>query len=247
MARKRNMDEDLRELERRATVGDAGDVLAFVVALERAGALAPDKHDLRPSMQQKVLDALAADAESNSAESIERYLKALEAFGYPIGMGAALHGSDLTAAVAVALRGREVDPEAIYHVMSREDTWDGAIGPMLDELENECAAVARDLARERERARRPVLRRTLNAQRREVADRTYEEIRRDTYWSSVNIESETPWRRSGDTYRRVVWVSDGMGWSDSINVVVSFEPDSTTVASSDATSEMNGESIFDAE
>ena len=121
------MDESLRELERQAEIGDDADALAFARALERAGRLKHGKHDLRPSMQSKIANALAIQAAWGREDDIKSYLNALAAFGYPAwySHGASLHASDLIAATVVALSAREVDPEAVYHVLSREqEVWD---------------------------------------------------------------------------------------------------------------------------
>lgn len=244
---KRNMDEDLRELERRAVIGDNSDVLAFLRAAERAGRSLADL-DLRQSMLTKALDALSEQAASGREEDVRAYMAALAASGYPAGKGVVLHGSDLATAVAVALLGRELDPEAIHVVMTREDTWDGAIGPMLDELELECDAVARDLTMERRRRRDQERRRgaePLPARRRTALEAEYQRLQTDnaSFWASVNIESASPWRRTGDAYRREVWISDGMGWSDSVVITVTFRRGSARIASSQAVSTRSGESI----
>lgn len=236
------MDSRLRDAERRALAsGNDEDMLAWARELDRAGAF-DDRLEMLPSMQVRLMDALSEQARSGGRNDILLYMKALGSIGYPLGDREprdAVHSDDLRSAVACALIGRGVDPEAVWNVMLSGSTWDTSIGPMLDQLERDC-----DVAMEAIRSRVPPRSLTVTVRRDEAANDAYAAIRRDGYWTSVNIDEETPWRRSGNVWRREVWVSDGMGWYDTVLVTVTFARRSANVIGRTAISDSNNESIL---
>lgn len=219
----------LRALERQAEVSGAdSDALTFVRELQRAGLL--EDSDLRPSMQARILDALARQAATGSRDDILLYMKVLDAIsGYPPSKVVYTHRSDLGAAISVALMGRGVDPEAVYRVMGRiDEVWENDVGPMLDELERECEVAETEIERDRRRRRGRGGRRapttSLATQRTASAEQAYQLARHGDPFPGVNIDRASPWRRDGDVWRRQVDIGDGQGWTSTAWVEVAFAP-----------------------
>lgn len=236
---RRNSDERLRDAKRRAETSDAAaDVLTYVVELERAGML-EEGLDMLPSLQVKVMDALARQTDSGRREDVLRYMKVLSLLGYPSALRHEdIHSSELEAGVAVALVRRGFDPQAVFHVIRGMNLWEEAIGPMLDELDPACEAVEEEIEAQR-RARRGLL-----SRRRRAANEAYANRRRTDadYWSNTNTDRQSPWRADGDALRRVIEVSD-QDWSDEIDVTVMFEPGSDVVTSVTTVSRETGQDV----